>query len=215
MFDYNNFISRKKKAVKRLEDEIKIGRVDEDIINLLRIINRFPLAYTTSSCSGRIQLIDIPEDMKKCNAKRIAIWHGEAPYQKIQKIVDTYTANGVLWMKTEPLIISIAVYDWKVASEFLALARRVSLKNSGVRAISLGKAHIVVEFLGTERMDIPLKHKKKVLVTPETLKFYVELANIRMRRVKEKIPRLEREFLELYRNYVETYQKLLQPQDQI
>jgi len=49
---------RKYKAWKRILDDLEIGYLDVDLLPLLVLINRDRELYTTSSCSGRITVMD-------------------------------------------------------------------------------------------------------------------------------------------------------------
>ena len=57
------------KFLRDLERELLSGKVDEEIVRLLEIINSSEDFFTTSSCSGRIVLIDVPENGDKKRAK--------------------------------------------------------------------------------------------------------------------------------------------------
>lgn len=192
--EWKVFLDHKKQAMKRLEEDMRAGKVDDDIIPLLSTINKIPKVFTTSSCSGRIQIIDIPEDMSKERSIRIGVWHRPVSYKEVSEVVFSYSPVGVLWFKMEPMIISIAAFDIETAAKILAIGRKLSLKNSAVRAISERKSRIIVELCGTEKIDAPLGHRGKILCSEEYLRMLVDLANIRMNRVKLKLSRLKHEF---------------------
>ncbi|RLG31761.1 hypothetical protein DRN97_09000, partial [Methanosarcinales archaeon] len=59
------FEAQKKKAVERL----RIRGADEEIAPIINRINNFDDFFTTSSCSGRIVLICLPEIGAKREAK--------------------------------------------------------------------------------------------------------------------------------------------------
>ena len=49
----------KELALSRLRRDYELGKVDSDIKGLLDIINAMNCYYTTSSCSGRIQIAEV------------------------------------------------------------------------------------------------------------------------------------------------------------
>ncbi|RLF92142.1 hypothetical protein DRN82_00495, partial [Thermococci archaeon] len=55
-----NFERAKKEALMSLEIALRRGEVDEDIIPLLEKINSMENYFTTSSCSGRISVMEMP-----------------------------------------------------------------------------------------------------------------------------------------------------------
>ncbi len=50
----------KREALQSLFTAMRDGKVDEDIIDILLLINSIKGIYTTSSCSGRIGIIEEP-----------------------------------------------------------------------------------------------------------------------------------------------------------
>jgi len=71
----SDFLENKKNALQKL-DKAKIeNKVDIGILPILDIINSLNEYYTTSSCFGRIVLLELPVIGDKKNAKFIGKWH--------------------------------------------------------------------------------------------------------------------------------------------
>ena len=56
------FLEDKKRTLTNLELAIREGLVDEEIIPILNKINNLNNYYTTSSCIGRVGIMEIPKD---------------------------------------------------------------------------------------------------------------------------------------------------------
>jgi len=74
-FNINNFRNRKTLMLNKLDEAIKRGEVDKEVLPHLEILNSFPFCFTTSSCSGRIALIDAPLVGPKYESKKAFRWH--------------------------------------------------------------------------------------------------------------------------------------------
>ncbi|MFB6489998.1 MAG: hypothetical protein TU35_001920 [Thermoproteus sp. AZ2] len=161
MIDRQAFQARKRAFLDRLLREAGQGRVDEDIYPFLLRINELPWLYTTSSCSGRIMLADVktPSYSKGRGFRPIAKWHHAVSAERVAEAVE---GHGDVWMLVRGGILHIAVDSAKRAMELVALARATGHKHSGV--IAVNRAGVVVEILGEERLDIPLKQGGELLV---------------------------------------------------
>ena len=71
----NIFLEGKKIALSKLEKEKKDNLVDKGILPILNIINDSDLYYTSSSCYGRIVLLEIPNIGNKKEAVFLGKWH--------------------------------------------------------------------------------------------------------------------------------------------
>ncbi len=148
------FAARKRAFLDRLEREASQGRVDEDIYPLLRRLNELPWLYTTSSCSGRILLASVrtPSYSKGKGFVPIAKWHRAVTAEEVHRAVEPH---GDVWMLVRGGILHVAVSSARRAYELISLAHKTGHKHSGI--IAVNRAGIIVEILGEERLDIPLK----------------------------------------------------------
>ncbi|MHA1664574.1 MAG: tRNA-wybutosine modification methyltransferase TYW3 [Candidatus Njordarchaeales archaeon] len=181
------FELRKKVFLRKLEDAINQNLVDNDVLPVLSIINSFPFAYTTSSCSGRIMLIDVPIIGKKNEAYRIKRWHDVITFDEFWSIITEYKPKGIVWFRVEALIIALAVDSINWASYLLRLARILGLKESGIRSITPTKHHIILDFTGTENLNTPIADRDHMYIDKESGKFLVNLANRLLIRTKKKL----------------------------
>ncbi|AAL64532.1 tRNA-wybutosine modification methyltransferase TYW3 [Pyrobaculum aerophilum] len=169
--DRRVFEARKRAFVERLEREALQERVDGDILPLLRLLNRHPHIYTTSSCSGRIMVAEAvrPSYSKGRGFRPVAKWHYPIDSDIVKEVLE-----GVdnAWLMVRGAILHISAADAKTAYRLVELGRETGHKHSGI--IAMNKGGIFVEILGEERLDIPLKSRGRVLTDVEVA---VEAAN--------------------------------------
>ncbi len=172
----------------KLSKAVANGEVDQDIIDVLELINSLPFAYTTSSCSGRIMLIDIPPSEKKFESIRIARWHQVINFETFWKTIVNYKPNGTLWLKVDSFIIAFAVSDIRWASFFLRLARLLGLKYSGIRSINLRGGYIIVDISSTEHVHLPLSDKKEgILIDEKYAQYIYNIAIKKLQKTKNRL----------------------------
>jgi len=70
-----SWLEAKTAALRRLRRDLEEGRVDEDVVGLLEAINAHPDYFTTSSCSGRIQLAEARILNVRAGFRSVAKWH--------------------------------------------------------------------------------------------------------------------------------------------
>jgi len=166
--------------------------VDEDITEILAEINRRAEYYTTSSCSGRIVLISLPEAGAKKEARFVAKWHRPVSFEELQNALKFWVAGGrdrgELWLLAQPPIIHVTARDLSSAERILKAAAAAGFKYSSIKSVSADKT--VVEILSTERMDVPLGVGGEVLCDEHFLRFVLGRANFVLRRGKRKLEKL-------------------------
>ena len=172
------FDSEKQKALNT--DRSKKGSIDEKIIPLLEKINAKPDHYTTSSCSGRILMMKYGE--KKNQAKWLFSSHD--PIQKLP----AFKEKGVLWLKVDPMILHVCCRSLEDADRLLRLARKM-FRRAGI--ISLGRK-TTVEIQGSEKMEMPIMHKGKLLYSEQTISLILHQANLRLKRAHRQIRAFEK-----------------------
>ena len=164
------------------------GKVDEDIVSLLDKINYGTRYYTTSSCSGRIAVMQLPELGDKRNSAFLGKWHREVTVEEVKNAISSYSA-GFLYMLVQSAIIHVVAGNIEDANALLALARDAGFKYSSIKNIK--ENGILLEILGTEHMEIPLGAGGKLRVCENDLEFFTEIANRTLRRIKSKLQRFE------------------------
>ena len=169
----NDFQDSKKSALTKLKIAISEDKVDSGIQQILNIINKSEDYYTTSSCFGRIVLLEIPNIGDKKKAKFLGKWHRPIDVNELRSAAKK-AKNGQLWLLSQSPIIHIAAKSINAADKMLKTAIACGFKNSGLK--SLGK-RIVVEVLSTERLDAPIGRNKELFCNNEHLDFLVNISN--------------------------------------
>ena len=163
------------KAVQlRLKDRSKKGSIDAEIREAVDALNAKPDFYTTSSCAGRIILLERKSEGKK-DTPWLLVSH--APLDVREALRITLPEHPV-WLKQEGFILHVACRGM-AAAERLLKASRLCVKRAGIISAS---RRIVVEIASTEFLETVVADKKKWLVSGQYLARLVDEANRRMER---------------------------------
>ncbi len=184
----------RKDALKKYEEHKSKGLVDEDIIPLLEKINSLECCYTTSSCSGRIAIMQIPEIGDKKNAVFLGKWHREVDLQKILVAVRKYE-RGYLFLLLQSAILHVVCESFKTSERMIKIALDSGFKYTSIKSVKNGK--VLIEILSTENLHIPLGYDGKIIVKEEELEFFVRIANMMLKRIKLKLEKFERKISSL------------------
>ncbi len=166
-------------------EALKRGEVDGDIVDLLNLINSLEDYVTLSSCSGRIAVLDLPEVGNKKSSTFLGKWHREVESEEV--IRAALESRTYAWLIQYPPILHVACRTLHHAEELIKIANNAGFRRSGV--ISLRNR--VVEISSLERVELPLAVSGRLIVPEKYITTVVELANIKLRRGKEKLERLK------------------------
>ncbi|USN45171.1 MAG: hypothetical protein H6502_03875 [Candidatus Woesearchaeota archaeon] len=189
------FAEDKKRVLAKLfsPDKSKKGDVDKEIIPLLTAINAIDVLYTTSSCSGRIVLLEEPASKKKHEARWLFVSHAVVDAQDLLNVELSIDEGSTLYLRQESAILHVACKDLDAAKKLLELCREEGLKHSGI--VSFSKTgRIMVEMFFNERMDAPVKVGKDKLVDDTYVVRAVAIANEKLSTTHKKLAVLVRRF---------------------
>jgi len=187
------FTHYKKKAMASLNRALDRGEVDTKIIPILDTINSLPYFYTTSSCAGRIMVLEIPSIGKKKEAKILGKWHHKIGSQEMLDCI-TNAIQGQIWFLSQSPIFHVGVKSMKETDSLLSIALASGFKNSGIK--TKGKK-IIIEITSTERVDAPLGRDGEMMCSKKYLEFLIEIANYTIERGDKKINRLTKNIFSL------------------
>ena len=191
MFLYTkNFEEQKEKAMVGLRKALEEDKVDHDIIPLLEKINALDNYFTTSSCSGRISVMEMPHFGDKLNSAWLGKWHREVTVEEVLGAIGKHK-TGQLWFLVRSPILHVAARTMEDAVKLLNLSIGLGFKYSNIKSVSHKK--LLVEIRSTERMDVPLGEGGELWVSKEYIERIVNLSNAQIRRFKGKLKRLEDE----------------------
>ena len=108
--------------------------------------------YTSSSCYGRIVLLEIPGIGDKKNAVFLGKWHRKISSDEILQSI-TKANKGLLWILAQSPIIHIGAKTVKAADKMLKTSISCGFKNSGIKSF---EKNTIVEIVSTERLDSPV-----------------------------------------------------------
>ena len=183
----SNMMDRRE-ALNRYKEHKTRGLVDDDIIPLLDKINRLKCCYTTSSCSGRIALLQLPEIGDKKNAVFIGKWHRKVEADTVLNAVKQYK-KGYLFLLVQSSIIHIVCEKFENTMKMITIARDAGFKYTSIKSIKDEK--FLIEILSTENLHIPLGMDGNTKVDEKTIIFFVNIANKMLERIKRKLKVLE------------------------
>ena len=192
-----DFDLQKKLCLEKLykPDKSRKGNVDAPIIPFIDYINKLDNYYTTSSCSGRIQLLT--ESDKKPEVKWLYVSHEAVTEENILNVLSVDNVKNYpmdrIWLRQENLIFHIACRTMDDADKLLKIARDIGLKRSGV----ITDANIIIaEICSTEKMDVPVAEEGKLIVSEEYIRTITKIANQKFLKGREKLIKLEKEIRE-------------------
>ncbi|MBR9676806.1 hypothetical protein GOV04_01580 [Candidatus Woesearchaeota archaeon] len=190
------FTEEKKEYLQALQkpDSSKQGHIDKEILPLVDTINKLEDYYTTSSCAGRIILIEFKEPLRKDNTHWHYTSHQQAKLSDIQKALQKPSQFDV-WLKVEGAILHVCAKDLDSAQILLNTARACGFKRSGIMSVN---KRIMLELTATEMMDCLVKREGKIIIPDDYLKIFVEEANKKLSNNTQKVARLHEKINKLH-----------------
>ncbi len=177
------FLTAKKQALAKLDQACRIQEVDTEIRELLSIINESEEYYTSSSCAGRIIVLELPEIGDKKNAQFLGKWHHPTTLNLVQDCA-TKSTKGLLWLLAQSPILHIGAKNLHAADTMVQIAIAAGFKNTGFKHL---EKKITIEICSTERLDAPIGQHGSLLCSPEHLQLLVTIANHVLTRSQKKL----------------------------
>ncbi|XP_072296547.1 tRNA wybutosine-synthesizing protein 3 homolog [Eucyclogobius newberryi] len=169
-------------------DQSKKGAVDQDVAGLVRLLSGSAQYFTTSSCSGRVILIDgsaESRDVQKQNCQWLFVSHQKCTSQQLSDAVGRSSGDAVL--KFEPFVLHVQCRRLDDAQLMHSVAINSGFRNSGLTVGKTGK--IISAVRSTHGLEVPLTHRGTPLVTPDYINFLCQICNQKM---KENLRRIHR-----------------------
>ncbi len=164
----------KKEAMRKYSEAKEKNLVDELMIPICESIFKKEHFFTTSSCSGRISLMNVEDIGIKEPKAFYRKWHRTITFQELLQSLKEKTEREI-WFKLDPLILHIATDTQENSNLLLEILHKSGLKRFGVINSKPGK--YVVEFQGNESISLPIKKENNLLVQEDYLQFITEKAN--------------------------------------
>ncbi|XP_052586006.1 tRNA wybutosine-synthesizing protein 3 homolog isoform X1 [Peromyscus californicus insignis] len=164
------------------------GSVDEDAAEVVELLNAREEFFTTSSCAGRILLLDGSTDgsgVQKQHCCWMLVTHKPCGKDDVMAALKGATSNAVL--KFEPFILHVQCRTLQDAQTLHSVAIDSGFRNSGITVGKRGKTMLAVR--STHGLEVPLSRQGKLMVTEEYIEFLVTIANQKMEENKKRIGR--------------------------
>ena len=165
------------------------GEVDEPALGLIRKINGQKDMFTSSSCWGRIMLIDFAGE--KGVSKFRGKWHRTVSFGEVKEALETAEGKQI-WLRAEPLIIHVSCRNIQAAKKALEIKEKAGIKRGGI--FSMTEDRIQIELEGTQRMEALVKIDGRIIVNDALLKKFVDIANNRLKKNEKDWVKIEKLF---------------------
>ena len=175
--------SRQKNQILSRKDNSSKGSIDAGIRDVVDMINSYPDYFTSSSCSGRIFLMEIAESGRKDESEWVFVKHGEVSFDEIKKGMEGISDKNI-WLKQEGMIIHVCCRDLDAACRMLDICHESGLKRAGI--VTLGRK-IMIEAFNTDRIETPVAEKGRIIVSDDYLRLLLVKANKKYEKNVEKI----------------------------
>lgn len=182
----------KQGALHRLQQAAEVDIVAKP---LLDFINSRADYFTTSSCYGRIVLLDFRG--KKAPERFVARWHRPVNLEEVKTALRN--ASGTIWLRAEPFILHISCRDLDAAKTVLAVKNDAGIKRGGI--FHIGR-RVQIELEGTARAEALVKWNRHS-VDDEYLKKMIKICNARFEKNAADFSRMEK----LFGCYLKTQQR--------
>ena len=187
-----SFKLRKKNAMNKLSMAKSEHLVDVAMYDILDALNAHPDLFTTSSCSGRIQLIAVPDVGRKDTIVMRHRWHHELNFEELEEIINTSEINedAVVILQAQSPILHLGCRTMEMAMEIRNLAQGLGWKYCSL--MGGNDDRWMVEILSSYRMDFAL-FRQGVSAIPDRdwLRFVTKEANKVFMKGQEKLSSLK------------------------
>jgi tRNA wybutosine-synthesizing protein 3 len=184
----NRFSMVKENHKKSLEKAIAEKRADRQMVPLCKFVSGTKEFFTSSSCAGRIILLQLPKDENKKEASFHRKWHRKVREKELWQGIKAET-KGELWFKLDSFILHIGAGYLEDARKILGCMKKAGVRRGGIIVAKPGK--FLVEMQGTQTIAFPVKKGKEVLVGKDFMKYNLDRANKKLAQNYEMLKRLE------------------------
>lgn len=184
------FTTIKQNASETLHVAMREKKIDPLMIGISQFVERTTSYFTTSTCSGRITLMDLNEDESKKENVFYRKWHRKVKLEEVWKAVEEYPHKGNLWLRQDAFVYVIGTNTWENVEKIIRACQEAGVKRYGVHHFEDDK--IMMEIFGTQNMSIPLVVRGKRLVEKTHVKEWVKIANQKWARNESKRKQFEK-----------------------
>uniref|UniRef100_A0A8D0E453 tRNA wybutosine-synthesizing protein 3 homolog n=1 Tax=Salvator merianae TaxID=96440 RepID=A0A8D0E453_SALMN len=178
-------------------DGSRKGSVDEPIAGIVQLLNDHDHFCTTSSCSGRVVVLEQPSlpppsseaaggfEIQKKNCTWLLVTHQTCRLEDVLSALQRATDDAIF--KFEPFVLHVQCQELQDAQLLHTVAIEAGFRNSGITVSRKGKIMMAVR--STHCLEVPLSKKGKLMVSKEYVDFVVQVANQKMEENSRRIDR--------------------------
>jgi len=170
-------------------DRSRAGRPDPQIITFLQTVNATADYFTTSSCAGRLILVQTLPG-KGYSVDWLFVSHELVPNADsiLEALASRQQVTGAeLWYKMEPPILAICARTVGHAQRFMDVARTAGIKRVSITGT---RDKIMLVVMDTQRMETMLAKDGRLMVSNEYIREITAVANEKLSKSREKFERL-------------------------
>lgn len=165
----------KTKYWNRLWEDLEIGYLDKQLLQLLIRLNMDLNIYTMSSCSGRVVFSDSTYPWSREETSIVFKKHGFIDLNDILNIIGKKIIRR-LWVNVSGPIIHLSVSKPSYVKLLLNIAHEAGLKHSGLISINKYKGFII-ELMSGVKLSHLLKTPGKYITDTSELETLVNIIN--------------------------------------
>jgi tRNA wybutosine-synthesizing protein 3 len=166
----------KESVLKRIIEDSIIGYLDPGILGILVDMNSLQGLATTSSCSGRITLVEGDRHWDRSSSRIVYKAHVRVEPGDLYRVISRPFPS--LWLKVSGPIIHVRTESLECALHLLEKARRHGFKHSGIVSIKPGEeGGVVVELMSSIDVAIPVRIRNRELLRGEEAAGMADLFN--------------------------------------
>lgn len=183
---------KREEAYRRFIEDIEVGYTDRDIVDFIRLVFTKRRIFTTSSCSGRITVVDALYPWLRDEAYILFKKHSGVELSEIENTISRRPLYRY-WLIVSGPIIHFNIASLEDVQKLLTVLRESGFKHSGV--ISTSSSGIVVEAVSGVWTPFLLRDGDRITVN--NLSHIVSIANAILAEGKNRLERLFKAFKEL------------------
>lgn len=198
--DIEKWRLRKNKSYLRIWEDLEIGYLDRDLLPLLTLINRDADLYTTSSCSGRIVILD--GEYPWIRDESHVVFKTHVPAQK-DDILEIYQRQPFrrLWIIVNGPILHVYSRSIQKAIKIIQMSRRCGFKHSGILGARRDRG-VFIELISGIYMSHLLRTRDQVITSSEYIETLLDIYNKSLVEGKRRLSEL---YVELAKILPETH----------
>lgn len=175
---------------KSLEKAIAEKKIDPLMIDISKFIASTTNYFSTSTCSGRIVLLQLNDAEDKAPGAFFRKWHSTVKVEEVWQALQEENEKNI-WFKQEPFVFLIGTNTFENAKVIIEICKRIGVKRCGINFFEEGK--VLIEIMGSQGMAFMAKEKNKILVSKEFMQKQIEIANQKWKKNDRKLKEFEAE----------------------